>query len=41
MTELVEVGRFETLAEAKQRALVLSAVGIDSRLVTSDRVVAL
>jgi membrane associated rhomboid family serine protease len=41
MTELVEVGRFETLAEAQQRALVLAAAGIDCRLVTSDRGVAL
>jgi membrane associated rhomboid family serine protease len=41
MTELVEVGRFETLAEAQQRALVLAAVGIDCRLVTSDRSVGL
>ena len=41
MTELVEVGRFETLADAKQRALVLAAVGIDCSLVASDRAVAL
>jgi hypothetical protein len=41
VTELVEVGRFETLAEGQQRALVLAAVGIDCRLVTSDRIVEL
>ena len=41
MTELVEVGRFETLADAKQRALALAAVGIDCSLVADDRAVAL
>ena len=41
MTDLVEVGRFETLADAKQRALVLSAVGIDCSLVADDRALAL
>lgn len=32
MTELVEVGRFGTAAEAEQRALVLAAVGIEVHL---------
>ena len=41
MAELVEVGRFETLADAKQRALALAAVGIDCSLVANNRAVAL
>ena len=36
MTELVEVGRFETLADAKQRAVVLAAVGIECHLMRAD-----
>ena len=32
MTDLVEVGRYRTLAEAEQRALVLAAVGIACRV---------
>ena len=39
--DLVEIGRFETLADARQRALVLAAVGIDSSVVASDRAVGL
>ena len=37
MTELIEVGRFETLADAKQRALVLAAVGINCSVVGNER----
>ena len=39
--ELVEVGRAGTLADVEQQALVLAAVGIESRLVAADGVVKL
>ena len=41
MTELVEVDRFESLAEAEQRALVLTAAGIEAHLLRDARMVRL
>jgi rhomboid protease GluP len=41
MTELVEVDRFDTLAEAEQRALVLAAAGIEAQLLRDARVIRL
>jgi transposase InsO family protein len=37
MTDLVEVGRFKTLADARQQVLVLAAVGIECHLMRADR----
>ncbi len=41
MTDLVEVGRFKTLADARQQMLVLAAVGIECHLMRADRDVGL
>ena len=41
MTDLVEVGRSRTLADARQQALVLAAVGIECHLIRADRDVGL
>ena len=41
MTDLAEVGRFGTLADAEQRALVLAAVGIEAHLIPDAGVVRL
>jgi rhomboid protease GluP len=41
MTDLVEVGRFKTLADARQQVLVLAAVGIECHLIRADRDVGL
>jgi rhomboid protease GluP len=41
MTDLVEVGRSKTLADASQQALVLAAVGIECHLMRTDRAVGL
>src|SRR5687768_13785736 len=41
MTDLVEVGRFKTLADARQQVLVLAAVGIECHLMRADRDVGL
>jgi membrane associated rhomboid family serine protease len=41
MIDLVEVGRFGTLADAEQRALVLAAVGIEAHLIPDAGVVRL
>jgi rhomboid protease GluP len=41
MTDLVEVGRFKTLADARQQVLVLAAVGIDCDLLRADREIGL
>jgi hypothetical protein len=41
MTDLVEVGRFKTLADARQQVLVLAAVGIECHLMGADRDVGL
>jgi membrane associated rhomboid family serine protease len=41
MTELVEVGRYRTLAHAEQRALVLTAAGIECRVEPSSEAVVL
>jgi rhomboid protease GluP len=41
MTDLVEVGRSRTLADARQQMLVLAAVGIECHLIKADRDVGL
>ena len=41
MTDLVEVGRSKTLADARQQVLVLAAVGIECHLIRADRDVGL
>jgi rhomboid protease GluP len=41
MTDLVEVGRSKTLADARQQVLVLAAVGIECHLMRADRDVGL
>ena len=41
MTDLVEVGRFKRLSDAKQQVLVLAAVGIECHLMRADRDVGL